>query len=478
MRVETTILKTLVENEQYGRKVLPFLKKDYFVGTEAKLYEHISDFYLKYNGPPSLEVLSVEVNKSRKFTEEEVKEANEAIVTFRANVGANTKEQWLIDTTEKFCQEKAIYNAITRSILIMDGKDKLVDKGAIPTLLQEALSVCFDPNIGHDYIDDADERYAYYHNPVRKVPFDLDMMNKITNGGVSPKTLNIVMAGTGVGKTIWLCHLAAAYMAMGKSVLYVTLEMSEHEISKRIDANLLNLNMEDVVLVSKAEFDNRIGKLKAKIKTGKLKVKEYPTAGASVLHVKHVLNELLLKKNFKPDVIIIDYLNIMLSSRVKGGTVNMYSYVKSITEEVRGIAVEYDVPVWSATQVNRSGFSDSDPDMDATSESFGLPMTADLLFVLLQSEALVALGQIMVKQLKNRYRDVNKDKRFTLELDKDKMRFADCTPNNQPQVNQIVNGPTHDPVTGERLYEELPWEEVKDKLGSINTQEKSKNFTY
>jgi replicative DNA helicase len=471
MRVETTILKALVKNDVYARRVLPFLKKEYFSGTEAKLFEHLSDFYLKYNAPPSLEALSVDINKSTNFKEQEIKEANEAIEHFKTNLDAKTSDQWLIDTTEKFCQEKALYNAISKSISIMDGKDKTHDKGSIPDLLSQALAVCFDPNVGHDYLEDAEARWDYYHSPVRKVPFDLKMMNKITKDGVSPKTLNIVMAGTGIGKSIWLCHLAAAYMSIGKSVLYVTMEMAEEEIAKRIDANLLNVSIDDLLVLPESDYERRVQKLKDRIKTGRLIIKEYPTAGASVLHVKNLLNELNLKKGFKPDIVIIDYLNIMLSSRIKSGSVNMYQYVKSITEEVRGLAVEYDVPVWSATQVNRSGFGDSDPEMDATSESFGLPMTADLLIVLVSSEQLASLNQIMVKQLKNRYADVNKDKRFVLTLDKDKMRFSDAEEEDEKRAQDIIVRSE----TGER--EELPWEEYRERVKKL-TSEKAGKFQY
>jgi len=454
--------------------VLPFLKKEYFKGTDEKLFGHIAEFYGKYNGPPSLEVLLVDISKSNNMLDSEVKEATDIVNEFKTSdsVDLNTSQEWLIDTTEKFCQEKALYNAISKSIEIMDGRSKLHSKGAIPSLLSEALAVCFDPDVGHDYLEDADKRYAYYHNPVRKIPFDLTMMNTITNGGVSPKTLNIVMAGTGIGKTIFLCHLAAAYLSQCKNVLYITLEMGEEELAKRVDANLLNLDIDDLLVLPQADYDRRIGKLKENIKTGKLIFKEFPTAGASVLHIESVLNELHLKKSFKPDIIIIDYLNIMLSSRIKSGTTGMYQYVKSITEEVRGLGVKYDVPVWSATQVNRTGFGDSDPDMDATSESFGLPMTADLLVVLISSDELASLQQIMVKQLKNRYRDVNKDRRFVLGLDKDKMQFSDA---DEDDIKKDTGGvPMVYSQTGER--EELPWEEYRERVEKITN--KTSKFTY
>jgi replicative DNA helicase len=478
MRLETTILKALVKNEEFGRKVLPFLKKDYFVGTDSKLFDQISSHYLQYNGPPSTEVLSVDAQSSTKLTDGELKEIKESIAELKTPLDANTKLEWLLDKTEKFCQEKALYNAIAKSINVMDGKDKTLEKGAIPTLLSEALAVCFDPHVGHDYFDDAEARHAYYHSPVSKIPFDLEMLNTITKGGVSKKTLNVVMAGTGVGKSIFLCHLAAAYLAQGKNVLYISMEMREEELAKRIDANLFNLKIDDMLVLPMADYMRRIKAVRSRCATGNLKIKEFPTAGASVVHFEHVLNELHLKSGFKPDVILVDYLNIMMSSRIKSGTVNMYNYVKSITEEVRGLAVKYDVPIWSATQVNRTGFGDSDPEMDATSESFGLPMTVDLLLVLISSEALASLQQIMVKQLKNRYRDENKDRRFVLGLDKDKMQFSDADPDDaaqatggQKQGNGIVYS-----ETGQR--EELPWEEFKERRDKLAATQKAAEFKY
>jgi archaellum biogenesis ATPase FlaH len=461
MRIETTILKSLISNESFGRKVLPYLQPTYFTGADSKLFSHINDFYLKYNEPPTVEALSVEVNEAKNYSEFEYKEAQESLQALAVVVDKPPAEQWLIDATEKFCQDQAINNALSKAIAIRNGEDKIHGRGAIPTILADALAVCFDPDIGHDFIDNAEERWAYYHAPKRKITCDLSMLNTITNGGISPKTLNIVMAGTGVGKSIFLCHMAAAYMAQGLNVLYVTLEMSEEELAKRIDANLLDLDIDDLLVLPKADYDRRIGKLKDRIKTGKLIIKEYPTAGASTLHIKQLLNELNLKKNFKPDVIMIDYLNIMLSSRIRSGTVGMYQYVKSITEEVRGLAVEFNVPVWSATQVNRTGFGDSDPEMDATSESFGLPMTADLLLCLIGSEALAALEQIMCKQLKNRYRDENRDKRFILGLNKNKMRFSDVKDKDDLKrgTQEIVRS-----ESGGR--EEIPWEEMNKRLES------------
>jgi archaellum biogenesis ATPase FlaH len=478
MRVETIILKHLISNDVYARRVLPFLKGEYFTSSEKKLYQQIAGFYLRYNAPPSLEALSIEISQRKDVSETEHKEVTDIINSFKGPQ-ETSKQEWLLDATEKFCQEKALYNAISKSIMIMDGKDKTQEKTAIPSLLQEALAVCFDPSVGHDYFEDFGLAWEYYHNPIRKVPFDIAMFNTITNGGVSPKTLNIVMAGTGIGKSIWLCHLAAAYIAQGKSVLYVTLEMAEMELRKRIDANLFNLNIDDMLHLPRADYERRVNKLKENFKGGNLIIKEFPTAGASVLHIENLLNELQLKKNFKPDVIMVDYLNIMLSSRVKSGTTGMYQYVKCITEEVRGLAVKYNVPVWSATQVNRSGFGDSDPDMDATSESFGLPMTADLLFVLVSNEQLASLQQIMVKQLKNRYRDENKDRRFVVGLNKDKMQFSDADEGDKNQSQQIILKSE----TGER--EELPWEEYRDRMesamaarGNTKRPEKASDFKY
>jgi archaellum biogenesis ATPase FlaH len=471
LRIETTILKSLVSNEGYGRKVLPYLHNHYFDGIEGTLYDLISSHYVKYNEAPTIEALGVEVNELTSLKEGEFKQAKDVLDGLNAKVDRPPAEQWLLDATEKFCQDKALRNALSRSIAIMEGEDKTHDKGAIPTILSDALSVCFDPDVGHDYLDDADKRWEHYHAPQRKIKCDLDMLNQVTNGGAGQKTLNVVMAGTGVGKSIFLCHLAASYLAQGLNVLYVTLEMAEQELAKRIDANLLDLNIDDLMLIPQADYQRRIGKLKDRCKSGKLIIKEYPTAGASTLHIKQCINELSLKKNFKPDVIIIDYLNIMLSSRIRSGSVGMYQYVKSITEEVRGLAVEFKVPVWSATQVNRTGFGNNDPEMDATSESFGLPMTVDLLLCLIGSEELAALQQIMVKQLKNRYRDENKDRRFVLGLDKDKMRFSDVRDPAERQrgERQIVN---HD--TGE--ITDTPWEEpnrMREKLTSRSSQ-----FTY
>ena len=345
-----------------------------------------------------------------------------------------TNEDWLSDKTERFCQEKAIYNAVLESIHILDGKHKTLEKGAIPKLLSDALAVSFNNSVGHDYIDNADERYEFYHRKEERIPFDLDFFNKITKGGLPNKTLNIALAGTGVGKSLFMCHVASSCLVLGKNVLYVTLEMSEEKIAERIDANLLNVKVDELASLSKEAYDKKVAKVKSKTH-GKLIIKEYPTASASTTHFRTLLNELHLKRNFRPDIIFIDYLNICTSSRIKpGNSINSYTYVKSIAEELRGLAVEFDVPIVSATQTTRSGFSSSDPGLEDTSESFGLPATADLMFALVSSEELEELNQIMVKQLKNRYADPSSHKRFVLGIDRSKMRLYDVEQSGQEDL--------------------------------------------
>jgi replicative DNA helicase len=426
MKLEQTILKTLIYNEEFLRKVLPFLKTEYFSDSvERTLFNEITSFTETYNNPPSVEAVGIAVKERRNLTDDEVKRCESYLKEIEANSQTETKIQWLIDKTESFCQEKAIYNAVLGSISILDGKDKTHDKGAIPKILSDALAISFDNSVGHDYLDDSDERYDFYHRKEERIPFDLDYFNKITKGGLPTKTLNIALAGTGVGKSLFMCHVAAGAMVQGKNVLYITLEMAEEKIAERIDANLLNVSLDDLMELPKDLYDKKVARVREKC-TGKLIIKEYPTASASVTHFRTLLNELNLKRSFVPDIIFIDYLNICCSSRIKAGAnINSYTYVKSIAEELRGLAVEHNVPIVSATQTTRSGFTSSDPGLEDTSESFGLPATADLMFALISSEELEELGQIMVKQLKNRYNDPTYHKRFTLGVDRAKMKLYD-----------------------------------------------------
>jgi replicative DNA helicase len=426
MKLEQTILKTLIYNEEFLRKVLPFLKTEYFSDSvERTLFNEITSFTETYNNPPSVEAVGIAVKERRNLTDDEVKRCESYLKEIEANSQTETKIQWLIDKTESFCQEKAIYNAVLGSISILDGKDKTHDKGAIPKILSDALAISFDNSVGHDYLENSDERYNFYHRKEERIPFDLDYFNKITKGGLPTKTLNIALAGTGVGKSLFMCHVAAGAMVQGKNVLYITLEMAEEKIAERIDANLLNVSLDDLMELPKDLYDKKVARVREKC-TGKLIIKEYPTASASVTHFRTLLNELNLKRSFVPDIIFIDYLNICCSSRIKAGAnINSYTYVKSIAEELRGLAVEHNVPIVSATQTTRSGFTSSDPGLEDTSESFGLPATADLMFALISSEELEELGQIMVKQLKNRYNDPTYHKRFTLGVDRAKMKLYD-----------------------------------------------------
>lgn len=422
-RLETTILKNLVHNEPYMRKVVPFLKSDYFTDTTDKTaYDLISGFIVKYNKCPTVEALEISLQNTN-TSESDFKEVHLLLKSLCDYTPVEDK--WLVDETEKFCKDKAIYNAILRSISVMDGRDKQVSKDGIPSLLQEALGVCFDNSVGHDYFDDSNERYEFYHRLEARLPFDLELFNKITQGGLPNKTLNIALAGTGVGKSLFMCHVAASSLAQGKNVLYITMEMAEERIAERIDSNLLNVEIGQLKEIPKQLYDSKLEKLKKKLH-GKLIIKEYPTASAHVGHFKSLLNELSLKRSFKPDIIFIDYLNICASSRFKaGGSVNSYTYVKAIAEELRGLAVEFNVPIVSATQTTRSGYSNTDVELTDTSESFGLPATADLMFALISTEELEQLNQIMVKQLKNRYNDPTQYKRFMIGIDRAKMRLYD-----------------------------------------------------
>jgi replicative DNA helicase len=427
MKLETTILKHLIYSEDYLRKVLPFLKEEYFSDrTEKAIYNEITSFTSTYNVPPSVEALGLAVKDLRNITDAEVEKCEEYLQEIEKTKSEQSQIQWLVDKTEKFCQEKAIYNAVLGSISILDGKDKTHDKGQIPKILSDALGVSFDTSVGHDYLENSDERYEFYHRKEERIPFDLDYFNKITKGGLPAKTLNIALAGTGVGKSLFMCHVAAGAMSQGRNVLYITMEMAEEKIAERIDANLLNVSLSELHTLSKPDYDRKFEHLRSKTQ-GKLIIKEYPTASASVLHFRALLNDLALKKSFKPDIIFVDYLNICCSARIKpGASVNSYTYIKSIAEELRGLAVENNLPIVSATQTTRSGFTSSDPGLEDTSESFGLPATADFMFALIANEQLDGLNQIMVKQLKNRYNDPSYYKRFVVGIDRAKMRLYDA----------------------------------------------------
>ncbi len=423
MRIEQQILTNLIHDEHYCRKVIPFLKREYFGDRkESVIMKEIIDFFNKYNKPATAEILAIEVSNAKGITDKEVGDVGEYLKTL---VKAPVNEDWLLESTEKFCKDRAVYLAIMSSIKIFEGKDPQHSQDAIPHLLSDALAVSFDSHVGHDYLDDFAERYEFYHRVEEKIPFDLDMFNKITKGGLSRKTLNIALAGTGVGKSLFMCHVAAGALTAGRNVLYITMEMSEERIAERIDANLLNLTMDELKVVDKDIFETRIDKLKKKTQ-GKLIVKEYPTASAHAGHFRALLEELKLKREFVPDIVFIDYLNICSSQRMKAGAnVNSYTFVKAIAEELRGLAVEYNVPIVSATQTTRSGFANSDPGLEDTSESFGLPATADFMFALVSSEELENLNQIIVKQLKNRYNDPNYYKRFVVGIDRSKMKLYD-----------------------------------------------------
>lgn len=431
MRTETLILANLIKNETFMRKALPFLKSEYLSESpERKLFEQINQYILKYNTLPSQSALALGLQERNDLNESEFKACGKILEELTSDLGP-TDTNWLIDTTEKWCQEKAIFNAIMESVQILDNKDHKHGKGAIPSLLSDALGVSFDPNVGHDYLDMSSDRYDFYHRIEKRIPFDLTYFNRITNGGLVRKTLNIILAGTGVGKSLAMCHFAAAAMTQQFNVLYITMEMAEERIAERIDANLLNLTMDDVKNLSKEMYEQKMDKIKQKVK-GKLIIKEYPTAAANPSHFRALLQDLKLKRNFKPDIIFVDYLNICASARIKpGANINSYTYIKAIAEELRGLAVEFDVPIVSATQTTRSGFTSSDPGLEDTSESFGLPATADLMFALIATEEMDAMGQIMVKQLKNRYNDPTLNKRFTVGIDRAKMKLYDLDPTAQ-----------------------------------------------
>jgi replicative DNA helicase len=448
-KVEFLILRNLLHNEDYVRKVIPFLKSEYFEDTNQRIvFEEILSFIQEYNQPATKEVLCIEVEKRKDINDTSFTE----IVHLIQNLDDVPIEfGWLVDTTEKWCRDRAIYIALMESIHIADGKDEKKNRDSIPSILSDALAVSFDTHIGHDYLIDYEQRYESYHKKEEKIEFDLEYFNKITKGGLPNKTLNIALAGTGVGKSLFMCHVAASVLLQGRNVLYITLEMAEERIAERIDANLLNVPIQDIAELPKQMFENKVTNL-AKKTQGSLIIKEYPTASAHAGHFKSLLNELALKKSFRPDIIFIDYLNICSSSRYRGNAnINSYTFVKAIAEELRGLAVEFNVPIVSATQTTRSGFSNNDVDLTDTSESFGLPATADLMFALISTEELEELGQILVKQLKNRYNDPTIHKRFVIGIDRAKMRLYDC---DQAAQNGILDN---------KQEEEYDFEERKPK---------------
>ena len=433
-QIEFLILKNLIHNEKYLRKSIPFIKSEYFEDPHQKMvYEEIFSFVEKYNELPTKEVLTIEIEKRGDVNEDSFKSVTHLISCLDESPVEN---EWLVDTTEKWCRDRAIYLALLDSIAIADGKDDKKGRDAIPSILSDALAVSFDNHIGHDYLQDYEERYEFYHQKEEKIPFDLEFFNKITKGGLPNKTLNIALAGTGVGKSLFMCHVASSCLLQDKNVLYITMEMAEEKIAERIDANLLNVGIQDIVDLPKPMFSTKVNNITKKT-MGNLVIKEYPTASAHSGHFKALLTELSLKKSFKPDIIFVDYLNICASSRYRANAnVNSYSYIKAIAEELRGLAVETNVPIVSATQTTRSGYGSSDVELTDTSESFGLPATADLMFALISTEELEGLNQILVKQLKNRYNDPTIYKRFVIGIDRAKMRLYDCE---QSAQNDLID---------------------------------------
>ena len=443
LKIEEITLSKLILNDTYTRKVIPFIKDEYFDSPSHKvLFSTLSDYVNKFETLPEPNALKIEVEKRRDITEEIYRE----VENFIDNLDRDQyNDDWLIETTEKWCKEKAIYLALMESVKIADGQDKTRTKDAIPSIMSEALGVCFDEHVGHDYIKDSDDRYDFYHKKEEKIPFDIEYLNKITKGGLPNKTLNIALAGTGVGKSLFMCHMASSVLLQGRNVLYITMEMAEEKIAERIDANLLDIPIQQLTspLLTKEKYSSKLLELTKKTQ-GKLIIKEYPTASAHVGHFKALLNELSMKKGFSPDIIFVDYLNICASARYKGTIVNSYTYVKAIAEELRGLAVEFNLPIVSATQTTRAGFGSSDPDLTDTSESFGLPATADLMLALISNEEMEEMGQIMIKQLKNRYNDPTMYKRFVVGIDRAKMRLYDC---DQGAQDGIVDAGDIEPTT-------------------------------
>ena len=455
--IENTIIRNLVLNEEYTRKVLPFLKPEYFENTHEKIiFEESAKFIIEYDKCPTKEILSIECEKRKDINDDTFKE----VTTYLKDISTEpVQEDWLVDSTEKWCKERAIYLALVESISIADGHDIKKGVDAIPSILSEALAVGFDNHVGHDYLEDYGERFDFYHKREERIEFDLELFNKITKGGLPNKTLNIALAGTGVGKSLFMCHVASSVLLQGKNVLYITLEMAEEKIAERIDANLLNIPVQQLTDIPRQMFESKVTKIADKTQ-GNLIIKEYPTAAAHSGHFKGLLNELALKKSFTPDIIFIDYLNICASSRYRAGSnVNSYSYIKAIAEELRGLAVESNVPIVSATQTTRSGFASSDVDLTDTSESFGLPATADLMFALISTEELEGANQLMVKQLKNRYNDPTVFKRFVIGIDRAKMKLYDCDQSAQEDIVDSVQ---------EEEYNNEDKETKKSKLSKLN----------
>lgn len=452
MIIEKAILNNLLNNEQYARKTIPFIKSEYFNNRVDKvIFELIEGYVNKYNAFPTKEALLVDLNNRDDLSEEHFKSCKEQIEEIPNQSDQLSNVDWLIDQTEKFCQDRAIYNAIMHSIKILDDKTGKLSKGSIPQLLSDALAVSFDTSIGHDFLDDTDSRFEFYHRKEERIPFDIDYLNKITRGGLPRKTLNILLAGTGVGKTLAMCHMAAANLADGKNVLYITMEMAEEKIAERIDANLLNVQLDELYQLPKDAYDRKVARLKEKT-VGRLLIKEYPTSTAGSANFRHLLNELKIKKNFVPDIIYIDYLNICMSSRLKqGANVNSYTYIKAIAEELRGLAVEFNVPIVSATQTTRGGYDNSDVGLTDTSESFGLPATADFMIALIATDELKALNQIMFKQLKNRYNDPETYKRFVVGVDRSRMKLYDCEQSAQDDI--VDDAPVYDRTPSGEYYD-------------------------
>lgn len=432
--MEKTILENLLLSDNYMRKVIPHLQKDYFSDNDAIIFNMIKKYVEKYSKAPTPSALKIDL-ESKKLRLETINDCKALIDSFAEKQTA--QDEWLVDKTEEFCKDKAIYNAIMRSINIIDGNEKTLEKGVIPELLSDALSVSFDSSVGHDFKDDAEKRYEFYHTETERIQCDLSMLNKITGGGLKRKTLNVILAGTGVGKTFFMCHLASAYMSLGKNVLYITLEISEEGIAERVDANCLNISLEELRKLDKEEYMRRIERMKKKY-PGVLKIKEYPSASASSGHFRNLIRELKVKKNFTPDIIIVDYINLCNSARVKkSAQVNSYSYIQSVAQELRGLAQETNVPMITATQTTRAANTADDINIDDVSESFALAHTVDLMVALMSSEDLEAQGQMVVKQLKNRYYDVNKDKRFAIGIDRNKMRCFDVEASVQNTIRGI-----------------------------------------
>tara|TARA_B100001250_G_scaffold40798_1_gene32320 strand:+ start:1384 stop:2751 length:1368 start_codon:yes stop_codon:yes gene_type:complete len=455
MNLEVTILSNLISYEEYTRKVLPFLKSDYFTVRSYKvIFAEIHEYVGNYNTLPSLNALGIECQERTDLSEDQFKEV---MVVLKELSDEKAELDWLVDTTEKWCQERAIYLSLMESVKIADGQDEKRDKGAIPQILSDALGVSFDQHVGHDYLQNYEERFDFYHKREEKIPFDLEFFNKITKGGLPNKTLNVALAGTGVGKSLFMCHVASSCLLQGKNVLYITMEMAEEKIAERIDSNLLNVPIQKLSELPRVMYENKISALTKKTQ-GKLIIKEYPTASAHVGHFKSLLQELAMKRSIKPDIIFIDYLNICASQRYKGSIVNSYTYVKAIAEELRGMAVEANVPIVTATQTTRAGFGSTDVDLTDTSESFGLPATADLMFALISTEELEDQNQIMVKQLKNRYYDPTLNKRFCIGIDRSKMRLYDVEEAQDGLVDAGVEEKIIKKVSGKKSFAELKYD--------------------